>query len=65
MTSKLVPAEKPTVTKTLITNSKGENFQMVWDETNNTIHLTERDPKNSTKMYDFEQTRGIEVSKFD
>lgn len=51
---------KPVVTHSTIRNSEGVWFDCLWDETNNTIHLVESS-NNSTRMYDFEQTRGVQA----
>lgn len=43
--------------------SDGAYFNVIWDETNNTIHMIEQAPKgHPMEMIDFEQTRKVKIT---
>lgn len=44
-------------------SSDGSYFEVLWDETNGSIHFIEQAPKGQPmRMMDFEQTRNVEVT---
>lgn len=55
---------KPTISEHSIIASDGARYNVLWDETNNTLHFIEYSMRGSPmRMVDFESVRSVRLSQ--